>query len=407
MRVKKRDGRIVEFEKQKISAAILKAMRAGNTYSEKMANNIADEIEKELQEADKEIVTIKEIENLVFYKLISHKQKLTAKSYEGYRSIREFQRSKNTIDNELKELIGDDSEYWKEENSNKNSLLVSTKRDYIAGVVSKDLAERYIFSSDVIQAHNDGCIHIHDMDYSCQRIHNCELINLEDMLQNGTVINGVRIDKPHRLLTATTIATQIILAVTSMSYGGASVCLGHLAPFVKDSRDRYYNKYIENGLTEDQANKFADIDIKKEISDSVQTFNYQLNSMTNVNGQSPFLSIYMSLQEGDEYKKELAMLIEEFFVQRIEGMKNSAGQRFTIAFPKLLYVLDKDNITEDSPYWYLTKLAAKCTAKRMVPDYISAKVMKKNKGGVWSCMGKCKCSPYKTYMNQLLTGCVA
>lgn len=407
MKVEKRDGRVVEFDKNKISIAILKAMRAGNTYSEKMANSIADEIEKELQEADKDIVTIKEIENLVFYKLIAHKQKLTAKSYEGYRSIREFQRSKNTIDNELKELIGDDSEYWKEENSNKNSLLVSTKRDYIAGVVSKDLAERYIFSSDVIQAHNDGCIHIHDMDYSCQRIHNCELINLEDMLQNGTVINGVKIDKPHRLLTATTIATQIILAVTSMSYGGASVCLGHLAPFVKDSRDRYYNKYIENGLTEDQANKFADIDIKKEISDSVQTFNYQLNSMTNVNGQSPFLSIYMSLQEEKIYKKELAMLIEEFFIQRIEGMKNSAGQRFTIAFPKLLYVLDEDNITEDSPYWYLTKLAAKCTAKRMVPDYISAKVMKKNKGGVWSCMGKCKCSPYKTYMNQLLTGCVA
>ena len=407
MKVEKRDGRVVEFDKNKISTAILKAMRAGNTYSEKMANSIADEIEKELQEADKDIVTIKEIENLVFYKLIAHKQKLTAKSYEGYRSIREFQRSKNTVDKELEDLIGDKSEYWKEENSNKNSLLVSTKRDYIAGVVSKDIAERYIFSPDVIQAHNDGCIHIHDMDYSCQRIHNCELINLEDMLQNGTVINGVRIDKPHRLLTATTIATQIILAVTSMSYGGASVCLGHLAPFVRDSRELYYKKYIKNGLSEDQSNKFADIDIKKEISDSVQTFNYQLNSMTNVNGQSPFLSIYMYTQEEQEYKEELAMLIEEFFKQRIEGMKNSVGQRFSIAFPKLLYVLDEDNTTKDAPYWYLTELAAKCTAKRLVPDYISAKVMKKNKGDVWSCMGKCKCSPYKTYMNQLLTGCVA
>nr|DAF57389.1 MAG TPA: anaerobic ribonucleoside triphosphate reductase [Myoviridae sp. ctqfO1] len=284
MKVEKRDGRIVAFDKNKISVAILKAMRAGNVYSEKIANNIADEIENELIESDKELVTIQEIETLVFSKLISHKQKLTAKSYEGYRSIREFQRSKNTVDEELKDLIGDKSEYWKEENSNKNSLLVSTKRDYIAGVVSKDIAERYIFSPDVIQAHNDGVIHIHDMDYSCQRIHNCELINLDDMLQNGTVINGVRIDKPHRLLTATTIATQIILAVTSMSYGGASVCLGHLSPFVRDSRKLYYKKYIENGLSEEQANKFADIDIKKEVSDSVQTFNYQLNSMTNVNG---------------------------------------------------------------------------------------------------------------------------
>ena len=407
MNVRKRDGRVVPFDIDRIINAVLKAMKSSGRYSYTTANSIGRSIE-DMYKGYNEPINICDIEKNVFDLLVGMGYSEVARAYESYRSVREFQRnSKNTIDRELHELLGDKSEYWKDENSNKDSLLVSTKRDYMAGVVSKDLAQRYIFSTDVIDAHNKGIIHVHDMDYTAQRIHNCELINLEDMLQNGTVINGVRIDKPHRLLTATTIATQIILAVTSMSYGGASVCLGHLAPFVRDSKKYYLNKYLRNGIELETAKKLMEIDIKKEIEDSVQTFNYQLNSMVNVNGQSPFLSVYMYTGEEEEYKEELAMLIEEFFIQRIDGMKNEAGQRFTAAFPKLLYVLDEDNITEDAPYWYLTKLAAKCTAKRMVPDYISAKVMRKNKGAVYSCMGKCKCSPCKTYMNQLLTGCVA
>lgn len=284
MNVKKRDGRVVPFDINRITNAILKAMKSSGKYSYTVADSIGKSIEDMYKGYDSPI-DICNIEKNVFDLLVGMDYKEVARAYESYRSVREFQRnSKNTIDKELHELLGDKSEYWKDENSNKNSLLASTKRDYIAGIVSKDIARRTMFPTDVIKAHDDGIIHIHDMDYACQPIHNCELINLEDMLQNGTIINGVRIDKPHRLLTATTIATQIILAVTSMSYGGASVCLGHLAPFVRDSRELYYKKYIENGLSEEQANKFADIDIKKEISDSVQTFNYQLNSMTNSNG---------------------------------------------------------------------------------------------------------------------------
>lgn len=387
MNVRKRDGRVIPFDINRIINAVLKAMKSSGKYSYTTANSIGMSIE-DMYNGYNEPINICDIEKNVFDLLVGMGYSEVARAYESYRSVREFQRnSKNTIDKELHELLGDKSEYWKDENSNKDSLLVSTKRDYMAGVVSKDLAQRYIFSTDVIDAHNKGIIHVHDMDYTAQRIHNCELINLEDMLQNGTVINGVRIDKPHRLLTATTIATQIILAVTSMSYGGASVCLGHLAPFVRDSKKYYLNKYLRNGIELDTAKKLMEIDIKKEVEDSVQTFNYQLNSMVNVNGQSPFLSVYMYTGEEEEYKEELAMLIEEFFIQRIDGMKNEAGQRFTAAFPKLLYVLDEDNITDDAPYWYLTKLAAKCTAKRMVPDYISAKVMRKNKGAVYSCMG--------------------
>lgn len=285
MKVKKRDGRIVEFDKGKISVAILKAMRAGNTYSEKMANNIADEIEKELQEADKDIITIKEIENLVFYKLIAHKQKLTAKSYEGYRSIREFQRNnKNSVDEELKELLSDKSDYWKDENSNKDSLLVTTKRDYMAGIVSKDLAKKMLYTPDVIQADADGVIKLHDLDYAIQHLTNCCLVNLDDMLQNGTVINGVQIDKPHRLITATTLSTQILTAVSSSQFGGTTITLTHLAPFVRDSYNRYVEKYKNRGMSDKTVEKFALEDTKKEIKDSVQTFNYQLNSMTNSNG---------------------------------------------------------------------------------------------------------------------------
>ena len=405
MTVVKRDGRIVPFDRKKIEIAILKAMEAVGEIDEHLAKEIAAEIENHYTENSQLQISL--IEKNVFDLLCHHGSLKTARAYESFRSVREFQRNtKNSVDQELKELISDKSEYWNEENSNKNSLLVSTKRDYIAGIVSKDLASRYIFSADVIEAHNEGIIHQHDMDYSLQSLHNCELVNLEDMLQNGTVINGVAIDKPHKLLTATTITTQIITSVTSSSYGGCSICLAHLAPFVRSSYEAYIKKYENRGHKEEDVIKFAKEDLAKEITDSVQTFNYQLNSMTNVNGQSPFLSVYMYTNEEKEYKEELAMLIEEFLKQRIQGMKNEKGQYYTIAFPKLLYVLDEDNMKEDAPYYYLTKLAVKCTAKRLVPDYISAKVMRKCKGGVWSCMGKCKCSPCKIYVNRA-NGCVA
>lgn len=385
MKVEKRDGRIVEFDKSKINTAILKAMRAGNTYSEKIADSITNEIEKELQEADKDIVTIKEIENLVFYKLIAHKQKLTAKSYEGYRSIREFQRNnKNTVDEELDELLSGTSDYWNNENSNKNAKLVTTQRDYMAGIVSKDISRRFLIPPDVIQAHDDGILYFHDIDYFGQNaLTNCCLVNLEDMLQNGTVINGVKIDKPHRLITATTLASQILTAVSSSQYGGVTITISHLAPFVRDSYNRYIDKYTKRGCSDEESEKFAKEDLKKEIEDSVQTFNYQINSMTTTNGQAPFTTVFLYLDEIPEYKNETAMLIEEFLNQRIKGMKNRSGQYVTQAFPKLIYALDEDNITEDSPYWYLTKLAAKSTAKRMNPDYVSAKVMKEFKGAVF------------------------
>ena len=286
-----------------------------------------------------------------------------AKKYITYRYTRELVRKANTTDQTIKELIEGENEYWNSENSNKNATVVTTQRDYLAGITSKNA------------------------------LHNCELINLDDMLQNGTVINGVMIEKPHRFITAATIATQIILAVTSSSYGGATVSLTHLAPFVKLSYEKYYKKYQARKMNKSDCEKYAWEDTRKEVEDGVQTFNYQVNSMTNTNGQAPFLSVYMYMGETQEYKKELAMIIEEFFKQRILGFKNRKGVYITPAFPKLLYVLEEDNIKEDGQYYYLTKLAAQCTAKRMVPDYISEKVMlelKKNalgNGECYPCMG--------------------
>ena len=306
-------------------------------------------------------------------------------------------RKANTTDMSIKELLDGKSEYWNKENSNKNSKWITTQRDYIAGITSKDIARRFIFPKDVIEAHDKGIIHIHDMDYMAQNtMNNCCLINLNDMLQNGTVINGVAIDKPHRLITATTIATQIIAAVSSSEYGGCTITMTHLAPFVKDSMSYYLNKYKKWGESEEKAHEHAMLDLKKEISDSIQTLNYQLNSLTTTNGQSPFVSLCLYLGETNDYKEELAMLIQEILEQRILGVKNKVGIYVTQAFPKLLYVLEEDNIHEDSEYWYLTELAAKCTAKRMVPDYISEKVMKELKlskgetpgnGDCYPCMG--------------------
>ena len=397
-KVIKRDCSEVNFDKSKISTAILKAMKNGSgIVKPKIAEDIADEIENECK--DKEEVSISDIESMVYDKLITKKQRLTAKAYEGYRSIREFQReNENTTDSEIDELLDGESEYWNTENSNKNSKVLNTQRDYMAGIVSKDISRRFLLPPEVVQAHDEGIIHFHDIDYfGMNAMSNCSLINLEDMLQNGTCINKVMIEKPHRFITACTIATQIILGVTSLQYGGATITLTHLAPFVRDSYNKYYEKYKSWGFSDEDCKRYAESDTKKEVADGVQTFNYQCNSMSNSNGQSPFLSVFMYLGETTEYKKELAMIIEEFLNQRLLGLKNEVGVYVTQAFPKLLYVLEEDNIHENSPYWYLTKLAAKCTAKRMNPDYISEKIMKKYKeGNCFPCMG-CRSflSPYK------------
>ena len=397
-KVIKRDCSEVNFDKSKISTAILKAMKNGSgIVKPKTAEDIANEIENECK--DKDEVSISDIESMVYDKLITKKQRLTAKAYEGYRSIREFQReNENTTDSEIDELLDGESEYWNTENSNKNSKVLNTQRDYMAGIVSKDISRRFLLPPEVVQAHDEGIIHFHDIDYfGMNAMSNCSLINLEDMLQNGTCINKVMIEKPHRFITACTIATQIILGVTSLQYGGATITLTHLAPFVRDSYNKYYEKYKSWGFSDEDCKRYAEADTKKEVADGVQTFNYQCNSMSNSNGQSPFLSVFMYLGETTEYKKELAMIVEEFLNQRLLGLKNEVGVYVTQAFPKLLYVLEEDNIHENSPYWYLTKLAAKCTAKRMNPDYISEKIMKKYKeGNCFPCMG-CRSflSPYK------------
>ena len=334
-----------------------------------------------------------------------------AKKYITYRYTRELVRKANTTDQTIKELIEGENEYWNNENSNKNAEVVTTQRDYLAGITSTDITRRFLLPEDIVKAHDSGIIHFHDADYFAQNaLHNCELINLDDMLQNGTVINGVMIEKPHRFITAATIATQIILAVTSSSYGGATVSLTHLAPFVRLSYEKYLKKYQERGLNKEDCEKFAMQDTKKEVEDGVQTFNYQVNSMTNTNGQAPFLSVNMYLGETDEYKDELAMIIEEFLKQRILGFKNEKGVYITPAFPKLLYVLEEDNIHEDSKYWYLTELAAKCTAKRMVPDYISEKMMKelkKNELGVGECYPCMGCRSFLTPDRTMSLGNIA
>ena len=393
MKIVKRDGHIVDYDPAKIRVAIEKA----NTEvrgREKASKDQIEEIIKYIEDLNKKRILVEDIQDIIEEKLMEFDKYQLAKKYITYRYTRELVRKANTTDQSIKELIEGENEYWNNENSNKNAGVVTTQRDYLAGITSTDITRRFLLPEDIVKAHDEGIIHFHDADYFAQNaLHNCELINLDDMLQNGTVINGVMIEKPHRFITAATIATQIILAVTSSSYGGATISLSHLAPFVRLSYDKYYQKYKERNLKEEDCKKFAMQDTKKEVEDGVQTFNYQVNSMTNTNGQAPFLSVNMYLGETEEYKDELAMIIEEFLNQRIVGFKNEKGVYITPAFPKLLYILEEDNIHEDSKYWYLTELAAKCTAKRMVPDYISEKVMKELKkneygeGECYPCMG--------------------
>ena len=393
MKVIKRDGNIVEYNPEKIKIAIKKANEEVSRKDKATEKEIQEIIEY-VEDLRKTRILVEDIQDIIEEKLMSFGKYELAKKYITYLYTRALVRKANTTDQSIKELIEGESDYWNNENSNKNARVVTTQRDYLAGITSTDITRRFLLPEDVVKAHDEGIIHFHDADYFAQNaLHNCDLINLEDMLQNGTNINGVMIEKPHRFLTAMTIATQIITAVTSSQYGGATVTMTHLAPFVRDSYNKYLKKYQERKLSKEQCEKFAKEDLKKEIEDGVQTFQYQINSMTTTNGQSPFLSVCFYLGETDEYKEELAAIIEEFLKQRIVGMKNEKGVYITPAFPKLLYVLEEDNIHENSKYWYLTKLAAKCTAKRMVPDYISEKKMlelKKDKNGngqCYPCMG--------------------
>ena len=393
MKVIKRDGHMVDYCPEKIEQAILKANKEVEE-SEQASNTQIRNIIKYIESLGKKRILVEDIQDIIEMKLMSIGKYQLAKKYITYRYTRELVRRSNTTDLAIKELIDGENEYWNTENSNKNAKIVTTQRDYLAGITSTDITRRFLLPEEIVEAHDQGIIHFHDADYFAQNaLHNCDLINLEDMLQNGTNINGVMIEKPHKFLTAVTIATQIITAVSSSQYGGCTITLTHLAPFVRDSYNRYLKIYKNRKLSKEECEKFAKEDLKTEITAGVQTFQYQVNSMTTTNGQAPFLSVCMYLGETEEYKEELAMIIEEFLNQRIEGMKNEKGVYITPAFPKLLYVLEEDNIHENSKYYYLTELAAKCTAKRMVPDYISEKMMKKLKidkngdGQCYPCMG--------------------
>lgn len=398
MLIVKRDGRTEEFASEKIESALRKAYKATDGCVKPLSMSQIHKITTQITKAvkSKQTVDIETIQDMV-EKHLMDVRKDVAKHYILYREKRSNAR-KNTIDDTVREYLAGESEYWNTENSNKDAKAIPTQRDYLAGILSTDMSRRYLYPKEVIEAHDKGIIHVNDMDYRAQAgITNCCLINLKDMLQNGTVVNKVKIDKQHKLLTATTVASQIVLNVTSSQYGGCSISLAHLAPFVRDSFNRYKKKYLDWGADENTALRWASRDLKTEITDSVQTLNYQLNSMCNSNGQSPFVSVFMWIDEEPEYKNETAMLIEEVLKQRIQGFKNEKGVYVTQAFPKLLYVLDENNVYKDSPYYYLTELSAKCTAKRLVPDYISAKVMRQLKDGdVFPCMG-CRSflMPYK------------
>ena len=393
MKIVKRDGHIVDYCPEKIELAIKKAneeVAEEDRVSDIQIRNII----KYVEGLKKKRMLVEDIQDIIEYRLMALGKYALAKEYITYRYTRELVRKSNTTDLSIKELIDGESEYWNTENSNKNAKIVTTQRDYLAGITSTDITRRFLLTEDIVKAHDEGIIHFHDADYFAQNaLHNCDLINLEDMLQNGTNINGVMIEKPHRFLTAMTIATQIITAVSSSQYGGCTITLTHLAPFVRCSYERYLDKYKARKFKKEDAEKYAKEDLKKEITDGVQTFQYQINSMTTTNGQAPFLSVCMYLGETNEYKDELAMIIEEVLKQRIQGMKNEKGVYITPAFPKLLYVLEEDNIKPGSKYYYLTQLSAKCTAKRMVPDYISEKIMKELKidkngnGQCYPCMG--------------------
>ena len=393
MKIYKRDGRIVDFDSNKIRNAVNKAndsALAEHKIPDDIIESIVENVVNKCMEHSS-IISVEEVQDLVEREIMASNNYEVAKSYITYRYTHNLIRQKNTTDDKILSIVDLVNQEAKEENSNKNPVINSTQRDYMAGEVSRDLAERVLLPKDVVDAHKLGVIHFHDSDYFANKEYNCCLCNLEDMLQNGTVITGTLIEKPHTFSTACNITTQIIAQVASNQYGGQSITLTHLAPFVDISRKKI-RKIVEGEMAkvkeatgtvvdETTINEMVEARLRDEIKKGIQTIQYQVVTLLTTNGQAPFITVFMYLGETDEYKDELAMIIEEFLNQRIKGMKNRKGVYVTQAFPKLIYALEEDNITEDSKYWYLTELSAKCTAKRMVPDYISEKVMRKLKEG--------------------------
>ena len=395
MKVTKRDGRVVDYDRNKIIVAIQKANAEVDRY-EQVSEEKIDAIVAGIENKHVDNLQVEDIQDMIEQKLMSEHKYALAKKYIIYRYTREMVRRANTTDDSIMSLIQNSNKDVMEENSNKNAYIASTQRDLIAGEVSKDLTKRVLLPEKIVKAHEDGVLHFHDMDYFAQKEHNCDLINLEDMLQNGTVISETMIEKPHSFFTACNVTTQIVAQVASNQYGGQSFTLSHLAPFVDVSRQKLRKSVIEERIESGEVLDDAIIDkiterrLRTEVQSGIQTIQYQLITLMTCNGQAPFVTVFMYLDEVPEgrTRDDLAMIIEEVMKQRMQGVKNEKGVWITPAFPKLIYVLDEDNITEDSKYWYLTELAAKCTAKRMVPDYISAKIMKELKNGdVYPCMG--------------------
>lgn len=402
MKIIKRNGSEVDFDLSKIVVAVSKANQAceKEELTRSQINDIAEFVEFKIAKANRAL-SVEEIQDIVEDQIMAQGAFEVAKRYVRYRYTRSLVRKANTTDNQILSLIECNNEEVKQENSNKNPTVNSVQRDYMAGEVSKDITKRILLPQDIVEAHDQGLIHFHDADYFAQHMHNCDLVNLEDMLQNGTVISDTMIEKPHSFSTACNIATQIIAQVASSQYGGQSISLAHLAPFVQVSREKIRKQVIEEAedfgteLTEEKIVKITEKRLRDEVRKGVQTIQYQVVTLLTTNGQAPFVTVFMYLNEAknEQEKKDLAMIIEETLAQRIQGVKNESGVWITPAFPKLIYVLEEDNITEGSPYWYLTELSAKCTAKRMVPDYISEKVMKELKidkngnGNCYTCMG--------------------
>ncbi len=403
MKIIKRNGSEAVFDITKIIAAITKAnetVEEGARMTPTQIHRIAESVVLSCETLGRSPV-VEEVQDMVEHQIMAHGAFEVAKSYITYRYTRTLVRQSNTTDDKILSLIECNNEEAKQENSNKNPVVNSTQRDYMAGEVSRDITNRILLPQDIVEAHNEGIIHFHDSDYFAQHMHNCDLVNLEDMLQNGTVITGTMIERPHSFSTACNIATQIIAQVASNQYGGQSISLTHLAPFVQVSREKIRrdvlseNDAIGRIMTEDEIGILVERRLREEIRRGVQTIQYQVVTLLTTNGQAPFVTVFMYLNEAknEQEKKDLAIIIEETLLQRYQGVKNEKGVWVTPAFPKLIYVLEEDNITEDAPYYYLTRLAAKCTAKRMVPDYISEKKMlelkvdKNGEGHCYPCMG--------------------
>lgn len=393
----KRNGKKVDFNRDKIVIAIEKAMHSSSgVYVENQALEIAKEIE-DLANNKELPLSIYDIESEVYYRLIQNDNPATARAYESYKAVQQFKREQNTTDEGILGLLNETNEDLMDENSNKNAIIASTQRDLIAGEVSKDIAKRKMIPADLVEAHESGAIHIHDMDYFIQPIFNCCLVNMKDMLDNGTVVNGKMIETPKSFQVACNVMTQIIAQIASNQYGGQSINISCLGKYLRRSYEKNLNLALDTLGDIELAEKMADRMTKKDLESGIQTIQYQINTLMTSNGQAPFVTLFMWLEDNDQYVDEVAMIIEEILKQRIQGIKNDAGVYVTPAFPKLIYVLDENNVNKDSKYYYLTSLAIRCTAKRMYPDYISAKKMRANyEGNVFSPMG-CRAflPPYK------------